>query len=629
MSLKEINKNFFSAVIITALFLCVTFPLLGLCKIYQVAEAREGVVVNSMIETGELILPLRHAELIPSKPPLFHWFSYGLYKTFGKLSPDILRLTSLVFAAGIVYSFFLFCSLLADRKFAWIASLFLITTVGFRLLSADARVDMVFYFFNSLPILLWFEAYAKNKNKGLPLKDIPSGVYRNVAILTGLSLLAKGPLGFLVPLLVILTFLLSEVKLRELKYVASKNWLWTLIIGLPWYVAATIKGKSAFFDRQIVFENFTRFFGGEGISVKPWWFYFEQYVSFYAPWSVLLVLILLFLLKELKDVFFYHWENKTTIVDTKALLLKFSVIWFLTIFLFISISAGKRSAYLLMIILPFNLILAFAVEMLLNKYQQFVTRLADFCVKYKLIFLLLWLFFLILPLASAFNPSFSWLTALVASKPDISQFVVAYESAVNGWTAILFVYAAIFFLLSIISFYSFLKKKEFGIFFQAFMALVLFLEVNYLEVFNAIKGVTHTYQNFAEEVSKQVPKETKLTFIKRKRDESFDGFFFYMNRTILLFEPTGDETLEGLPKEEGYYLARESWIEQQIDKWTVRISKVSTGGRLIDKPEDRVVLFKLGPVVEESVVSNVEVPVATENPTTPQTSSPYAEDDTE
>src|SRR5262249_62408954 len=61
-----------------ALVLC--FARLGSAPVYTINEAREGVYVRAMLDTGDRVLPrvpnhVENGEIFPDKPPLFHWIS--------------------------------------------------------------------------------------------------------------------------------------------------------------------------------------------------------------------------------------------------------------------------------------------------------------------------------------------------------------------------------------------------------------------------------------------------------------------------------------------------------------------------------------------------------------------------
>lgn len=56
-------------------------------------EPREALVVQSIVETGEWLFPLRDGG-IPSKPPLFHWFGALTSLAWGEVTEATVRFPS-------------------------------------------------------------------------------------------------------------------------------------------------------------------------------------------------------------------------------------------------------------------------------------------------------------------------------------------------------------------------------------------------------------------------------------------------------------------------------------------------------------------------------------------------------
>jgi len=107
-----------------------------------------------------------------------------------------------------------------------------------------------------------------------------------LAIALGLAVLAKGPVGALLPGLAIAIFLVAERRLREVWRLATPGAvLLTLAIASSWYLACLFGRRYGFLDRQIGSENFGRFFGSLG-AMAPW-YYFKPILLNSAPLSLL------------------------------------------------------------------------------------------------------------------------------------------------------------------------------------------------------------------------------------------------------------------------------------------------------------------------------------------------------
>jgi 4-amino-4-deoxy-L-arabinose transferase-like glycosyltransferase len=86
-----------------------------------------------------------------------------------------------------------------------------------------------------------------------------------LALALGLAVLAKGPVGAMLPGLAILLFLLAERRLRDVWKLATPGpVILTLAIASSWYLACLFGHHYGFVHRQIGSENFGRFFGSLG-----------------------------------------------------------------------------------------------------------------------------------------------------------------------------------------------------------------------------------------------------------------------------------------------------------------------------------------------------------------------------
>src|SRR5688500_19331424 len=104
-----------------------------------------------------------------------------------------------------------------------------------------------------------------------------------------------------------------------------------MVLAMGWYVVAVTRGGEGFFDRQILQENLSRFAGGSGHS-HPIYYYISYLFTQSMPWGLFL------------RVFLWDLFSSSVRANENALFLKR---WFLVMFVFFSISVGKRAVYLL------------------------------------------------------------------------------------------------------------------------------------------------------------------------------------------------------------------------------------------------------------------------------------------
>ncbi|HVO95184.1 MAG TPA: glycosyltransferase family 39 protein [Terriglobales bacterium] len=311
------------------------FPYLGNTPFFDKGEPREALAVQDIVQRGEWLFPLKRATAIPSKPPLFHWSAVLTAKITGRLDEATIRFPSALYATlGILFVYFLGRRLYGGDV-GLLAGAILATTMVYSDQALSARVDMTLCFFVTASLILFYALY-----RGFLIHPL---WYFVLYGLVGVGTLAKGPLGILLPGLVIAGFLAAKGRWElMLKFAFHPGVILTLLLAVGWYGLAITRGGEGFVDRQLLQENLKRFFGGSGHS-HPVYYYLSYLFSLGLPWSLFLPFLLW-------DVF-----KKGLGGDDDLLFFK---LWFLIMFVFFSLSAGKRPVYLLPLYPPLALLLA-------------------------------------------------------------------------------------------------------------------------------------------------------------------------------------------------------------------------------------------------------------------------------
>jgi hypothetical protein len=155
------------------------------------------------------------------------------------------------------------------------------------------------------------------------------GFYISMALAT----LAKGPVGFILPLLVGLIYLLVRKDWNGVKKMRLlPGMVLFLILVCSWYLPAVLKGGRAYFDETLLSHSIDRFAEGTR-HVQPITFYFSNFPVEFLPWFFFLPAGLV------------YGFSKGMLNKRKEFLLLF--LWFIVIFGFFSLSKGKRGIYLL------------------------------------------------------------------------------------------------------------------------------------------------------------------------------------------------------------------------------------------------------------------------------------------
>jgi 4-amino-4-deoxy-L-arabinose transferase-like glycosyltransferase len=155
--------------------------------------------VQDIVQRGEWLFPLKKAKDIPSKPPLFHWSAALASEVTGQLSESTVRFPSAVYATLGALLLYLFGRRLFGAEIALLGGAIVATTMVYQNQALSARVDMTLCFYVTASLVLFYSLYGEFLTRQI-------WYYVFFAVI-GVSMLAKGPLGLLLPALVIAAFL--------------------------------------------------------------------------------------------------------------------------------------------------------------------------------------------------------------------------------------------------------------------------------------------------------------------------------------------------------------------------------------------------------------------------------------
>ena len=159
--------------------------------------------------------------------------------------------------------------------------------------------------------------------------------------LMGLAVLAKGPVGIVLPGLIMGGFLACvgvwPKVLQELHLV--KGAMLFLGITVPWHIWVIAANGRAYIDSFFGYHNFDRFTSVVNGHAAPWYFYFLVVAIGFLPWSP----FLLFAIARLRPWQWRTWQNQ----PRSAHLGLFALIWFVVIFGFFTLAVTKLPSYVL------------------------------------------------------------------------------------------------------------------------------------------------------------------------------------------------------------------------------------------------------------------------------------------
>jgi 4-amino-4-deoxy-L-arabinose transferase-like glycosyltransferase len=337
---NAVERNVLVHVVILAAVCALVFLLfLDKTPFHDKAEPREALVVRDIVLEGRWLLPLRAGEHIASKPPLFHWFAAGASILRGEMTEASIRFPSALFATLGVFLCYFFGRRLYDPQTGLWAGLILATTALYYAAGIEARVDMTLVFFVTLTLMLFFSLY-----RGFLRHKIWWYVFFTIA---GGSVTAKGPVSIVLCGLVIAIFLGLRKRWDIFRaMLCHPGIVLGIVVCVAWYGAALHLGGEEFFNLQFVKENFERYFvhgeGGTGHQ-KPFYYFVPYLFTLGMPWTLFL-----------PGVIWSYFSDRSRLRED----LLFLGVWAAAVFVFFSLSAGKRPPYILPLYLPVALLTA-------------------------------------------------------------------------------------------------------------------------------------------------------------------------------------------------------------------------------------------------------------------------------
>ncbi|MEA5502165.1 glycosyltransferase family 39 protein [Halotia wernerae UHCC 0503] len=313
---------------------------------------------RQMFVTGDWITPFFNGETRFDKPVLIYWCQAIAYAIIG-VNEWAVRLPSAIAALAVIsFTFYTLQWHLAKedeleqvsrptRRYltAALAAAVLALNPEMIVWGRTGVSDMLLTGCMASALLCFFLGYAEKVEQGGQVITsqslLPNKWYLAFYVLIAGAILTKGPVGVVLPGLIILAFLLYVGKLREVLREMRFFVGMLIVIGLsaPWYVLVIWRNGWSFINSFFGYHNLERFTEVVNGHSAPWYFYFLVVLLGFAPYSVYLPWAM-FRLK--------FWQRSPWRSQERAGQLGlFACIWFLSVFGFFSVAVTKLPSYVL------------------------------------------------------------------------------------------------------------------------------------------------------------------------------------------------------------------------------------------------------------------------------------------
>ena len=319
--------------LLLGLCIVIYFINLGQWDLWSPDEPRYAEVSREMVNGGDWILMHRNGNLYTDKPPLFFWAVAISSFLWQGMTPFSVRFPSALFGTLTVLLTFFIGRRLYSSRTGFLSGLILATSFQFAYLSTRGNIDTTLTFFTTASMLCFLKWYQQSKEGETSLEGMKGLSFYGYYIGMALATLAKGPIGFILPLLGTLLFLLVQKDWKGIKAMRLlPGSLLFLAIVLAWYLPAILIGGKEYLEATLFHHSFDRFVKGSA-HIRPIYYYFYNFPADFLPWIIFLPAAMVY--------------GFSRAMKAKKKEFLFLMIWFIFIFLFFTLSKGKRGLYLL------------------------------------------------------------------------------------------------------------------------------------------------------------------------------------------------------------------------------------------------------------------------------------------
>lgn len=300
-------------------------PGLGARDFWAPVEPRYAEIARIMFAKGEWIVPRVNGDLYTDKPILYFWLVLVASNIAGSVNEWTVRLPAALGGVGFVLVTYFFGRDFFSARVGAIAAIVLATSFRVIWESRWAHIDMLF---GCLFLLTIYFGARTLLRRGEPHEILFAYVFM------ALATLAKGLIGVVLPALLFIAFMLARRDWSMIR--AAKLALGVplfLLVAAPWFYLVDRATGGRWLNDFIYIHHFRRYTAGVGHR-QPFYYYFATLPVDFLPWTVFSIPALI-----------ARWRNYRRAWTEPHI--QFCLLWFLSVFVFFTISDTKRDLYLL------------------------------------------------------------------------------------------------------------------------------------------------------------------------------------------------------------------------------------------------------------------------------------------
>lgn len=305
----------------------------GSLLITDSVESNYALTAKEMVLSGDWLSPQIYGHYWYDKPVFFYWLTALAYKMFG-FTEFASRFFPALFGLGSVALLAWGGSKLENARSGFFSALVLLSSVEFFLISKSVITDAVLFVFFSATLLFFYLGY----------RDGRARYWYIMYAAAGFAVLTKGPIGVLLPGLIITLFLLWQRDWRVLKRMhLVSGTLLCAAVAVPWYAVMYSLHGSDFINTFFGTHNLLRATVSEHPRDDVFYYYTLVNLLALFPWSGLI-----------PWAAYKWWRQGQRSLEEQQ---KFLLLWAIVVFVFFQCMATKYITYTYPLLFPASLLL--------------------------------------------------------------------------------------------------------------------------------------------------------------------------------------------------------------------------------------------------------------------------------
>ncbi len=296
-------------------------------------ESNYALTAKEMVRSGDWMSPQIYGRYWYDKPIFFYWLTALAFRIWG-YTEFAARFFPALFGLGGLALLAWGSRKLYDEKTAVYSTVVLLSAIEFFLISKSVITDSTLFFFFSGVLLYFYLGYRDNK---------PVYWYAMYAS-AALAVLTKGPVGCLLPGLIICIFLTKQRGWAVLKRMKlGSGILFFLALSVPWYLYMYQVHGDIFLQTFFGTHNVLRATVSEHPRDNVWYYYLAVNSLALFPWTGVI-----------PAAVWNWWKKGRKKIEEREV---FLLIWAGTVFVFFQCMATKYITYTYPLLFPAAILL--------------------------------------------------------------------------------------------------------------------------------------------------------------------------------------------------------------------------------------------------------------------------------